>query len=159
MRRCPGWPSSGFASTARTGAPTGRSSPASGSGRPWHGALRGQGTELLREGFGAPYDEIAHARHLPDNRGRIDTMCGATVIKLKSDLRCELPDVLARMPAYLADATLRTRSPRPVTGIATNGATFIGYQLLYGALTELRHYDTNPERPGDLMAWLEPLLS
>jgi hypothetical protein len=113
----------------------------------------------LREGFGAPYDEIAHARHLPDNRGRIDTMCGATVIKLKSDLRCELPDVLARMPAYLADATLRTRSPRPVTGIATNGATFIGYQLLYGALTELRHYDTNPERPGDLMAWLEPLLS
>ncbi len=30
------------------------------SGRPRHEALRGHVTELLREGFGAPYDEIAH---------------------------------------------------------------------------------------------------
>ena len=115
--------------------------------------------ELLREGFGAPYDEIAHELYLLDNRGRIDTMWGATVIELKSDLRRELPDVLARMPAYLADATRRSRSPHPVTGIATDGATFIGYQLVNGALVELGRYETDPERPSELMAWLEPLLS
>jgi len=129
------------------------------SGRPRHEALRGHVTELLREGFGAPYDEIAHELYLLDNRGRIDTMWGATVIELKSDLRRELPDVRARMPDYLADAARRTHSPRPVTGIATDGATFIGYQLIDGALTELRRYETDPERPDDLMAWLEPLLS
>ena len=129
------------------------------SGRPRHEALRGHVTELLREGFGAPYDEIAHELYLLDNRGRIDTMWGATVIELKSDLRRELPDVRARMPDYLVDAARRTHSPRPVTGIATDGATFIGYQLIEGALTELRRYETNPERPNELMAWLEPLLS
>ena len=128
-------------------------------GRPRHEALRGHVTELLREGFGAPYDEIAHELYLLDNRGRIDTMWGATVIELKSDLRRELPDVRARMPDYLADAARRRPSPRPVTGIATDGATFIGYQLVEGTLTELQRYETDPERPSELMAWLEPLLS
>jgi hypothetical protein len=46
-----------------------------------------------------------------------------------------------------------------VTGIATDGATFIGYQLVEGALTELTRYETDAERPNELMAWLEPLLS
>ncbi len=128
-------------------------------GRPRHEALRGHITALLREGFGAPYDEIAHEVYLLDNSGRIDTMWGATVIELKTDLRREQADVEARMPDYLADAARRSRSKRPVTGIATDGATFIGYQLVDGALTELRRYATDPERPGELMAWLEPLLS
>jgi SAM-dependent methyltransferase len=86
-------------------------------------------------------------------------MWGATVIELKSDLRRERSDVLDQMPDYLADAARRTHSPRPVTGIATDGATFIGYQLIDGVLTELRRYETDPERPNELMAWLEPLLS
>ncbi len=127
--------------------------------RPRHEALRGHITELLREGFGAPYAEIAHEVYLLDNTGRIDTMWGATVIELKTDLRRELADVQARMPDYLADAARRSRSPRSVTGIATDGATFIGYQLVDGLLKELRRYTTDPERPGELMAWLEPLLS
>ena len=128
-------------------------------GRPRHEALRGHVTELLREGFGAPYDEIAHELYLLDNSGRIDTMWGATVIELKSDLRREQADVEARMPDYLADAARRSRSKRPVTGIATDGATFIGYQLVGGRLTELRRTSADPERPSELMAWLEPLLS
>ena len=128
-------------------------------GRPRHEALRGHVTELLREGFGAPYDEITHELYLLDNTGRIDTMWGATVIELKTDLRRELPDVLARMPAYLADAARRSRNPRPVTGIATDGATFIAYQLAADRLIELRRYEIDVERPAELLAWLEPLLS
>ncbi len=73
-------------------------------GRPRHEALRGHITELLRSGFGAPYAEIDHEVYLLDGSGRIDTMWGATVIELKSDLRRELDDVLARLPAYLTDA-------------------------------------------------------
>ena len=74
------------------------------SGRPRHEALRGHVTELpALEGFGAPYDEIAHEASTcsSDNRGRIDTMWGATVIELKSDLRRELPGCAgpnARLP-------------------------------------------------------------
>jgi len=117
-------------------------------GRPRHEALRGHISELLREGFGAAYSEIEHELYLLDNTGRIDTMWGATVIKLKSDLRRELPDVLARIPAYLTHAASRARSPRPVTGIATDGATFIGYQLVDGALAELRRTTADPDRPG-----------
>ena len=127
--------------------------------RPRHEALRGHVTELLRSGFGAAYEEIEHERYLLDNSGRIDTMWGATVIELKSDLRRELDDVLARLPAYLADAASRSRTARPVTGIATDGATFIAYALRDGALQELARHATDPERPGELMAWLEPLLS
>jgi hypothetical protein len=96
------------------------------SGRPRHEALRGHVTELLREGFGAPYDEIAHELYLLDNRGRIDTMWGATVIELKSDLRRELPDVQARMPDYLADAdvarSVHRPSPRRPAGRAQVGS-------------------------------------
>lgn len=86
-------------------------------------------------------------------------MWGATVIELKSDLRRELPDVEARMPAYLADAAQRAHSQRPVTGLATDGATFIAYQMLGHTLHELRRYQTDPAQPAELMAWLEPLLS
>jgi len=128
-------------------------------GRPRHEALRGFVTELLREGFGARYDEIGQETYLLDKSGRIDTMWGATVIELKTDLRREHADVEARMPDYLADAARRSGNPRPVTGIATDGATCIAYQLVDGRLTELRRYATDPERPTDLLAWLEPLLS
>jgi SAM-dependent methyltransferase len=128
-------------------------------GRPKHEALRTLIADLLREGFGASYAEIAHERYLLDGSGRIDTMWGATVIELKSDLRRELDDVLARLPDYLADAGKRARSTRPITGLATDGATFIAYALEAGALRELGRYGTDPERPDELLAWLEPLLS
>ena len=128
-------------------------------GRPWHEALRGYIVQLLREGFGADETTIAHERFLRDRSGRIDALWGATVIELKSDLRRELPDVLARMPDYLADVAARSRSARPVTGLATDGATFIAYTLQDGALRELGRHAVDPDRPNELTAWLEPLLS
>lgn len=81
--------------------------------RPRHKALRGHVTELLHSGFGAPYSEIGHEAYLLDGSGRIDTLWGATVIELKSDLRRELDDVLARLPAYLAAAAARSPTPAP----------------------------------------------
>lgn len=128
-------------------------------GRPRHEGLRGLIIELLRSGFNAPYDEISHEVYLLDGRGRIDTMWGAAVIELKSDLRRELEDVRARLPTYLRDAATRSGSTHPVTGLATDGATFIAYTLRDDALHELARYETDPERPNELMAWLEPLLS
>jgi hypothetical protein len=128
-------------------------------GRPRHEALRGHVTEILRSAFNVPYSEIGHECYLVDRTGRIDTMWGATVIELKTDLRREIGDVLARLPDYLVDAAARSRSPRPITGIATDGATFIAYVLRDGALVEIAKYATDPSRPSELLAWLELLLS
>jgi len=127
--------------------------------RPKHEALRGHVTELLRSGFGAPYSEIEHELYLLDGSGRIDTMRGATVIELKSDLRREIGDVEARLPVYLADIAKRARSPRPIIGLATDGALFISYSLRDGSLQELARYSTDANRPEELMAWLELLLT
>lgn len=127
--------------------------------RPRHEALRGHIVELLRSGFDVPYAEIEHELYLLDRSGRIDTIWGATVIELKSDLRRELGDVKARMPDYIADAQARSGSAAPVTGIATDGATFIAYRMHDADLVELARYATDPSRPDELMGWLEPLLS
>lgn len=127
--------------------------------RPRHEALRGHITELLRSGFGARYEEIRQEVYLIDGSGRIDTLWGGIVIELKSDLRRELRDVETRMPDYLADAQARSRSQHPVTGLATDGADFIAYELIGGTLSEFARYKTDPERPEELLAWLEPLLS
>ncbi|HEY5410713.1 MAG TPA: N-6 DNA methylase, partial [Caulobacteraceae bacterium] len=121
--------------------------------------MRGHIIELLRSGFGAAYEDIAHEVYLLDNTGRIDTLWGATVIELKSDLRREIGDVLRRMPDYIADAAARTSGAAPVTGLATDGATFIAYRMRGDELHELARYATDPQRPDELMAWLEPLLS
>lgn len=127
--------------------------------RPRHEALRGLVTELLREGFGAAFSELEHERYLVDNSGRIDVAWGATVIELKSDLRREERDVIARMPDYLADAG-RGRAPsRTTVGLATDGATLIAYTLDHGALTEIGRYEIDVDHPERLLSWLEPLLS
>jgi hypothetical protein len=94
-----------------------------------HEALRVLVSELLRHGFGAEFDELEHERYLIDNSGRVDVVWGATIIELKSDLRRELGDVLARMPDYLADASRRGAAGRVPVGVATDGATFLAYTL------------------------------
>jgi SAM-dependent methyltransferase len=127
--------------------------------RPRHEALRGLVTELLREGFGAAFSETEHERYLVDNSGRIDVAWGTTVIELKSDLRREERDVVARMPDYLVDTIRRTASDRTAVGLATDGATFLAYTLDQGALLQIGRYETEAEHPERLLGWLEPLLS
>jgi len=61
--------------------------------------------------------------------------------------------VLARLPDYLADAAARSRGSRPVTGIATDGATFIAYALRDGALRaaearDLAHFTVSISHDG-----------
>lgn len=127
--------------------------------RPRHEALRGLVTELLREGFGAAFSELEHERYLVDNSGRIDVAWGATVIELKSDLRREERDVVARMPDYLADAARRSAAGRTTVGVATDGATLLAYALQHGALVPIGRYDVDVDHPDRLLAWLEPLLA
>lgn len=127
--------------------------------RPRHEALRGLVTELLREGFGATFSELEHERYLVDNSGRIDVAWGATVIELKSDLRREERDVIARMPDYLADASRRSAPGRTTVGLATDGATLLAYTLDQGLLAPIGRYEVEADHPERLLSWLEPLLA
>lgn len=127
--------------------------------RPRHEALRGLVTELLREGFGAAFSELEHERYLVDNSGRIDVAWGATVIELKTDLRREERDVLARMPDYLADASRGGAPGRTAVGVATDGATLLAYTIDRGELAQIGRYEVDVEHPERLLSWLEPLLS
>lgn len=127
--------------------------------RPRHEALRGLVTELLREGFGARFSELEHERYLVDNSGRVDVAWGATVIELKSDLRREVRDVVARMPDYLADASRSVPAGRTTVGLATDGATLLAYTLDQGTLNQIGRYEVEVDHPERLLSWLEPLLS
>ncbi|MGH7057438.1 MAG: N-6 DNA methylase, partial [Acetobacteraceae bacterium] len=127
-------------------------------GRPGHESVRTMIAEILRHGFGASYAELDHEVRMPEVRGRADTLFGATVFEFKHDLGKELPDVLAKLPDYLASRENRTG--RRYIGIATDGATFIAYHRgETGELVEDSRFDTRPDRPDALLAWLEPALS
>jgi hypothetical protein len=84
---------------------------------------------------------------------------GATIIELKSDLRREERDVVARMPDYLADASRGSAPGRTTVGLATDGATLLAYKLSHGALAPIGRYEIDVDHPERLLSWLEPLLS
>jgi hypothetical protein len=72
---------------------------------------------------------------------------GATVVGI----------VLAKLPDYLAERQRRTN--RRYLDIATDGATFVAYELRDGALVELTRYEVRPATPDAPLHWLEPALS
>jgi hypothetical protein len=125
--------------------------------RPGHESVRTLIADILRNGFGAAYAALDHEVRLPEVRGRADMLFGATVFEFKSDLRREIGDVQARLPDYLAERERQTG--RRYMGIATDGASFVAFELRHGALVEIGRLDIRADDPGALLAWLEPALS
>jgi hypothetical protein len=56
---------------------------------------------------------------VPEFRGRLDALIGRTILEAKRDLALELPDVLRKMPDYLADR--EREEGEKFVGIATDG--------------------------------------
>ena len=125
--------------------------------RPGHEAVRTLVADILRYGFGVAYHQIDHEVRLPELYGRADTLFGSVVFEFKRDLRQEQGAVTARLPDYLGERERQTG--RRFLGIATDGATFIAYELRQGALVEIGRHEPNPARSEALLAWLEPALS
>ncbi|HEX5325783.1 MAG TPA: N-6 DNA methylase, partial [Acetobacteraceae bacterium] len=126
-------------------------------GRPGHERLRTLIADILRHAFGAAYLELDHEVRMDEVRGRADTLFGATVFEFKRDLRREMADVSARLPDYLRDRERQTR--RRYLGIATDGASFVAFELRDDLMVEIGRHETNAEQPEALLAWLEPALS
>jgi hypothetical protein len=125
--------------------------------RPGHEAVRTLVGDILRNGFHVSWDEISHEVRLPRVHGRIDTMFGGTVFEFKRDLRQETADVERKLPDYLAEREAQTG--RKFLGLATDGASFVAYEMADGRLTRIGEHQTQPDGGDALLAWLEPALS
>ncbi|MCB1882868.1 MAG: N-6 DNA methylase [Geminicoccaceae bacterium] len=125
--------------------------------RPGHEAVRADVTELLRNVFDSDAAAIDHEARLPEVRGRADMLLGSTVFEFKRDLRREKGDVEARLPDYLEECERRAK--RRYLGIATDGATFVAYELRDGGLKEIGRHEVRRDRPDALLAWLDPALA
>ena len=126
--------------------------------RPGHEGVRLGVERLLTDALGVQVGAVTHEYRMPLVGGRADALFGATVFEFKKDLRHEKRDVLAKMPDYLAEHERQT-GRRPALGIATDGATFIAYELRDGVLTALGEHKTSAADPDALLGWLEPAVS
>jgi hypothetical protein len=125
--------------------------------RPGHETVRTLVADILRNGFNVSWDQITHEVRLPRVHGRIDTMFANTVFEFKTDLRKETGDVERKMPDYLAERERQTG--QKFLGLATDGASFVAFELVDGLLVKLGEHATRPEQGPALLAWLEPALS
>jgi len=120
--------------------------------RPRHEKVRSLVYALLADGLGASSTEIDFERQVPEVRGRVDALLGRTLFEFKSDLRREDRDVERRMPDYLSQREADTGEH--FIGIATDGATFITYELRDNHLQKMAVLQTPVENPRELLAWL-----
>ena len=126
--------------------------------RPGHEAVRVGLTRLIVDGLGRQVGGVDHEFRMPLIGGRADTLFASTVFELKSDLGRELPDVLAKLPDYLRERARLTGRPLGL-GIATDGATFLAYELREDVLTQIGQIKADPRNPEALLGWLEPAVS
>ncbi|MBI4337997.1 MAG: N-6 DNA methylase [Chloroflexi bacterium] len=122
------------------------------SSRPGHEKVRALIYQLLVDGLGARSTEVDFERPVPEVRGRIDALLGRTVFEFKSDLRHEKQDAERKLPDYLGQREAETG--QHFVGIATDGATFLPYELRVGKLRQLPSFTASMDKPRDLLAWL-----
>ena len=126
--------------------------------RPGHEQVRVALTRLIVDGLGREVGAIDHKYRMPLIGGRADRLFASTVFELKSDLRGELPDVEAKLHGYLEERARLTRRPAGL-GIATDGATFLAYELRDGRLFKIGEAKADIQNPEALLGWLEPAVS
>jgi SAM-dependent methyltransferase len=120
--------------------------------RPRHEKVRTLVHELLVNGLDARSTEVHFERPIPEVHGRIDALLGRTVFEFKSDLDRERRDAEEQLTRYLGQREADTGER--FVGIATDGATFMPYELRGGNLRSLPPFSASPDNPGDVLAWL-----
>ena len=117
--------------------------------RPGHEAVRVGVSRLLVDGLGARPGDVLFEQPVKEVRGRVDALVGRTVFEFKSNLRRERADAEEQLTRYLAERESATRER--YTGVATDGAAFIVYDLQNGQLTALQEFRTEAETPHGLL--------
>ncbi len=125
--------------------------------RPRHEAVRVGVTRLLVDGLGARNEDVLFEQRIPEVRGRIDALVGRTIFEFKTDLRRERADAEAQLARYLGQREDETG--KRYVGIATDGATFISYELNDGVLQQLQERRAAVEEARALLLWLSSAVS
>ena len=124
--------------------------------RPGHEAVRVGVSRLLVDGLGARPGDVLFEQPVKEVRGRVDALVGRTVFEFKSNLRRERSDAEEQLTRYLSEREAATRER--YTGVTTDGATFIVYDLQDGQLTALQEFRTDAETPHGLLLRLSSVV-
>jgi hypothetical protein len=122
-------------------------------GKPGHDEVKADFRQLLVEEFGIELSALDFERRVPEVRGRLDALIGRTIFEAKSDLGKEWPDVVRRMPDYLADR--ESEEGQKFIGIASDGRNWAAFELNLGQLVKLKETVLDPEKPEFFLAWLD----
>ena len=125
--------------------------------RPGHEKVRALLFKLLVDALAVESRHVDFEKHAPEVRGRIDALLGLTVFELKSDLRRERRDAEEELARYLSDQ--ESKSGESCVGIATDGSDFIAYFLRGERVVEVGSYQNEPERPRELLSWLQATIA
>lgn len=125
--------------------------------RPGHEMVRALVNELCATGLDVPASEVDFEVPVPEVRGRLDALFGATVFEFKRDLRSERADAEEQLERYIGDRERAAR--RRYLGIATDGAEFTAYELSNGRLSRLNEYVPSTSDPRGLLRWLDTAIT
>jgi hypothetical protein len=125
--------------------------------RPGHEKVRGHVQNLLVLHLGAKSSDVNFEQQLVEVRGRIDALLGRTIFEFKSDLRKEQQDAETQLAKYLEDREKATGYH--YVGIATDGATFVPYEIRRGKLLRLREFKLVRGDTHGLPLWLTPFVA
>ncbi|WP_372425456.1 N-6 DNA methylase [Salinarimonas chemoclinalis] len=124
--------------------------------RPGHDEVKADFRDLLVEEFDAALHDIRFEQRI-EVRSRTDALIGRTVFEAKRDLVAERGDVERKMPDYLANR--EQEEGERFVGLASDGRLWIAYELVEGALVEVRRATLDPERPVEFLAFLDGVLA
>ncbi|MDA2916737.1 N-6 DNA methylase [Nitrospinae bacterium AH_259_B05_G02_I21] len=125
--------------------------------RPGHEKVRVLVHELLVSEIGVQSTEIEFERPLPEVRGRLDALLGCTVFEFKRDLRAEKRDAEEKLSRYMRQRERETGER--FLGVATDGASFLAYELRTGRLVPLKTFQPSKDEPRYLVVWLDTATS
>lgn len=125
--------------------------------RPGHDEVKADFRDLLVREFGVDLGSLDFERCVPEVRGRIDALIGRTVFEAKRNLDDEMPDVLRRMPDYLADR--EREEGQPFVGIASDGRKWLVFELVGGALVQAKSTTLDADKADQFLAWLDGVVA
>ncbi len=125
--------------------------------KPGHDEVKADFRQILVEEFQVELSALEFERRVPEVRGRLDALIGRTVFEAKSNLDKEWPDVIRKMPDYLADRE-REEGERFV-GIASDGLRWAVFELQGSECVKVKETQLDLAKPEAFLAWLDGVVA
>lgn len=128
--------------------------------KPGHDEVKADFRQLLVADFGVDLGDVVFEQRI-EVKSRTDALIGRTIFEAKRDLVREWPDVLRKMPDYLANREAETGEP--FIGIASDGRKWVVLALEAGELVTVKETALSPdldaEKAGAFLGWLDGALA